>query len=518
MRRVRMGACLAALLVLLMPLACDDGEQGQPDSSNRAAGEEAADEEDDAGDDSDDDQPQIPYDGPELPGMSDDPDWSIERGFYDVIALEERLALVSPPAHQGDQTPVDEEERPELPDPEEWRPPDLDEDVPEEQTRQPDDPELADDGWEAHGTPRVIKFVDTTTGQVEDEVEVLGSVAVDEWQEEKALRVEYRLTKPSDGLERDQAEDVAELYDETGEKTWTFADAPEARADGWTSERVAGGDRRQILDEHGEPRFTQAECVGCTQSVMVNVADVGFSVDQFDSRDGIDGPSVSAHHLVASDLQTGDRLWSSAEIERPEEAHGHDEVEHLEAEPIDVTHDKLILAWEASPPTDDSTPDPWQVNIHGDPRVLSAHDPETGSLVSSGPLLASPERVVASTDGVQGDELIAVTGAQGPAEYRTAVWDLSSDDVRWTQEFDERSFEAWVIAGGHVYSHHRLEPEELDFDEAREEAFYPVATVDSKEVTHLDGGRELVHGLESLASGQLLVTTEHTLHVFSPDE
>jgi hypothetical protein len=149
----------------------------------------------------------------------------------------------------------------------------------------------------------------------------------------------------------------------------------------------------------------------------------------------IDG---SGSHLAVSDRLTGKELWNLENIDRPAALADAEDPDDLKAQLLPLTDDKGLLAWEQ--PGDDVSVD----------EILTVVDLKTGRLLAEGPNQDLDEQ-----SRGQGDIVLAPDGGTVVTRFGggAIAWNTETGAELWRQEDDERTIEPLgLTAAGVLYA------------------------------------------------------------------
>jgi hypothetical protein len=267
-----------------------------------------------------------------------------------------------------------------------------------------------------------------------------------EWQGKPVVAVRYVEVQKSDGLSAGKTTKLVVAYDENGAKVGQVVDTQGVSDDGWVVDKredlpgsntsilrfapASGGPGHQLTCPHpqcyikaGPNETAQLQASGF--SFPLTAGDLYFT---FEQPTGLLGVS----RLVALDLASGQKRWTSATAQAPPGAAPESGVDHLHAKPLGTVAGKLLVAW--------------AVGRNDSAQVLGLHDPTNGRLLAAGPRVSYPPDLVAMKDG-----LAVVSAGLGPSSSRTLVWDVANGKVLWQQGKDELAFAVSGIVNGALY-------------------------------------------------------------------
>jgi hypothetical protein len=296
-----------------------------------------------------------------------------------------------------------------------------------------------------------LEFRDAATGRVRTTVQVPARVPVHDgvqaavWQGKPVVTVRYVEVQKSDGISAEKRTKLVVAYDENGAKVGQAVDTQGVSQDGWVVDKredqpgsdtstlrfsPAGGGPAHQLTCPLPQCYIKASAAGPAQleagfNFPLTAGELYFTIEQ---PNGLLGVS----RLVALDLASGQKRWTSATAQLPPGAAPEAGVDRLHARPLGTVAGKLLVAW--------------AVGRNDSARVLSLHDPANGRLLATGPRVAYEPDLVAVKDG-----LAAISAGLSRAGSRALVWDVASGNVLWQQGTDEREFAASGIVNGALY-------------------------------------------------------------------
>jgi hypothetical protein len=297
-----------------------------------------------------------------------------------------------------------------------------------------------------------LEFRDATTGKVRTTVQlpvrvpVHDAVAAAVWQGKPVVTVRYVEVQKSDGISSGKSTKLVVAYDENGAKVGQAVDTQGVSRDGWViqnREDVPGGNASILrFDPASGGPGHQLTCplpqcyIKASGAAPAQLVAPGFSFPltsgelyfSFEQPVGLLGVS----RLVALDLASGQKRWTSATAQAPPGAAPENGVDHLHAKPLGIVAGKVLVAW--------------AVARFDSAQVLSLHDPASGKLLATGPRVAYEPELVAAKDG-----LAVVSAGLTRVGSRTLVWDVANGKVLWQQGTDEREFAVDGIVNGALY-------------------------------------------------------------------
>lgn len=296
------------------------------------------------------------------------------------------------------------------------------------------------------GDWNTVELRDAESGAVRATVNLRGRVVVGTWAGSPVLYAVYTEKLESDGLSTAKRTTVWLALDENGREVGRVAlpedgdaDTTETVVDGWVLRSVHDGSKATV-----NARPAQGGSAGAT--VEQNIADFDggkdrqvfggllFSYDKAD-RDGV-------KHLVATDIATGQRKWTTASVRRPA---GTPEASttsaHAPAIVRMIDGDKIVIAWDAGSKGSFSFATQWGL-----------YDLATGNLVHEGPRVASGYyRAI-----VDREESLMLVAAGTGSEVRSTAWDLRTGRTVWQQPKEgELPIESFVVVNGALYASKR---------------------------------------------------------------
>ncbi|MGW1992532.1 hypothetical protein [Embleya sp. NPDC001921] len=303
-------------------------------------------------------------------------------------------------------------------------------------------------------------FRDAATGAVRAEPEVVGRASVETWRGAPALVVRDERTVPASGLTAERAALFVTAFDERGRQLAgvDLTKSPDYRyeekvSDGWVVRSGTGPDGKEHVwvraadaPDFGPPAAT---CDGNRVRGCDAVPTPGgegrevFALGTVFTTEH--DPATDVRQLVATDAATGQRRWTTATIKAPEgtptteQAKGYQE----RAVMLGPVGDRLLLGWYTNEKTDGV--------VMGRGRMLiGLYDPATGRSTTPDPAprveSASLEYLVAPDRSVL---YLANRDNGGP---HTLAWELATGRIRWQQAASERPVAPRQLVNGALYA------------------------------------------------------------------
>ncbi|MFI0741715.1 hypothetical protein ACH4PU_27135 [Streptomyces sp. NPDC021100] len=310
--------------------------------------------------------------------------------------------------------------------------------------------------------PKTVEFRDARDGAVRKTLKFGDAkVTADTWHGAPALRVRVTSTTPSDGMTSDKSTSVEEVYDGRGGKLGSAAQENATHfSDGWFAKdgtvARAGGGAANKLEKSGDLQGMHVP-VRSQDLYRYSPEERTFAGDHAFSYEEVErGMFNHPERLVATDLATGKKAWTTSEAGRPSQALPEDKSHAVNVVPVTVVGDRIVLAWQTKGDEHAET-EPW---------VMSVNDVDTGRLLATGPVVEA-EAPGSRTDF--GNPLtnptfqvtydastgaLVTSGRPGMGKpWLATAWDLKSGKRLWAQGPDENDFSPLTAGNGVVYGY-----------------------------------------------------------------
>lgn len=366
------------------------------------------------------------YTGPALPGLTDQPRWSV-AGSNGAGKVDTATGTVTGPAEAriiGNTVALVRTE--------------LAANTPKS-TPSPGGNTIVGD-W------NTVELRDPETGAVRATANLRGRIIAGTWAGKPVLYAVYSEQTASDGLSTAKRTTVWLALDEHGREVGKAAlpedndaDTTETVVDGWLVSTVRDGSRATV-----NVRPAGGGSAGATVEQNVTAFDGGKDLQVFGgmlfSRDKADKDDVE--HLVAIDIATGQRKWTTATVRKPAGTPEASTTSGHEPEIVrTVGGDKIVIAWDAGSKGSFSFATQWGL-----------YDLATGNLLHEGPRITSGYY----RWKVDREESLMLIAAGTGAEVRTTAWDLKTGRILWQQPKEgELPIESFVVVNGALYASKR---------------------------------------------------------------
>lgn len=296
------------------------------------------------------------------------------------------------------------------------------------------------------GDWNTVELRDAETGAVRATVNLRGRITTGTWGGKPVLYAVCTEQIASDGLSTAKRTTVWRALDESGREVGKVAladdtdtDTTETVVDGWVVSTVRDGSQATV-----NVRPAGGGSAGATVEQNVSAFDGGKDMQVFGgmliSRDKADKDGVE--HLVAVDIDTGQRKWTTATVRKPA---GTPEASTTSGHAPEIVRmigrDKIVIAWDAGSKGSFSFATQWGL-----------YDLATGNLVHEGPRITSGYY----RSKVDREESLMLIAAGTGAEVRTTAWDLTTGRIVWQQPKEgELPIESFVVVNGALYASKR---------------------------------------------------------------
>lgn len=368
------------------------------------------------------------YTGPALPGLTDKPLWSVDTGDGSRPQVDTATGTVAGGTVEarvvGNAVAL----------------------VRSELTANLDVPSPAPGANTVGGDWNTVEFRDAASGSLRGAVNARGRLVSGTWRGKPVLYAVHTEQTASDGLSAAKRSTVWLALDENGAEAGKVVLPDDG--DGGTEETVVDGWVVRTAHDGSDTTVNVRPPDGSSPGVTVtqDSSDFDGGADRqvfggtLFSYDEPDGDDVK--HLVATDIATGRRTWTTATVRRPDgtppaaETSGH--APHIVRM---VGADRVVIAWDAG-----------SKGTFGSATQWGLYNLATGNLVYAGPRVDSGYyRTIVDRE----ESLMLVASGTGP-DVRSTAWDLKTGQIVWRQpEKGELPIESFVVVNGFLYASKR---------------------------------------------------------------
>ncbi|NUU24815.1 MAG: hypothetical protein HOV68_25420 [Streptomycetaceae bacterium] len=293
------------------------------------------------------------------------------------------------------------------------------------------------------GDWNTVEFRDAASGAVRASVNLRGSVTAGTWAGKPVLYAVSTEQTASDGLSTAKRTTVWRALDENGREAGKVALPQDS--DVGTTQSVVDGWVVRTSHDGSEATVTVLPADGSSPGATVkqNIGDFDGGKDRqvfgglLFSYDKPDKDDVK--HLVATDIATGQRRWTTATVRRPD---GTPEASTTNGHAPEIVRavggDKIVIAWDAGKKSTFSSATQWGL-----------YEVATGNLVATGPRIGSGDyRSI-----VDPEESLMLIASDTGSDVRSTAWDLKTGQIVWRQPKEgELPIEPFVVVNGALYA------------------------------------------------------------------